>query len=89
MVFAHRYPTPPPRRMAALWTGLVITLDAVLVAGLIMRDFSMFDSMLGTWLPFALIFLGAWPGGVLGHRLGRRWHGVDPGSLRPVHGPQR
>jgi uncharacterized membrane protein YhdT len=41
---------------ALIFTGLAITLDAVLVAPVFERSYAMFGSILGTWLPFALIF---------------------------------
>jgi hypothetical protein len=34
-------------------TAIVAVLDAVIVAGLVLRDFAMFTSLAGTWLPFA------------------------------------
>ncbi len=45
-----------PFQTAVIFTGFVIFMDAFLVALLIMRSFEMFGSILGTWLPFALIF---------------------------------
>jgi hypothetical protein len=41
---------------AAGFVGVVIAMDVVVVAGLIQREFTMFTSFVGTWLPFALIF---------------------------------
>lgn len=41
---------------AAVFVGVVMALDVVVVAVLIQREFTMFRSVLGTWLPFALIF---------------------------------
>lgn len=38
------------------FVAVVIVLDVVVVAMLIQRDFAMFRSIPGTWLPFALIF---------------------------------
>lgn len=39
---------------------VVITLDFFVVALLIQRDLAMFRSALGTWIPFALIFLSTY-----------------------------
>jgi hypothetical protein len=36
---------------------IVIGMDFFVVALLIQRDFAMFRSVLGTWLPFGMIFL--------------------------------
>ena len=41
---------------AAAITGIVIALDALVVAPLFERSYAMFRSFIGTWLPFALIF---------------------------------
>lgn len=38
------------------FVAVVIAMDALVVALLIQRKFTMFKSLLGTWLPFALIF---------------------------------
>jgi hypothetical protein len=42
---------------ATVLTGLVVMLDAVVVAPLFERSYAMFRSLIGTWLPFAAIFL--------------------------------
>ena len=61
----------PPIVVAVTFTAMVITLDALVVALLIERSFAMFSSVLGTWLPFALIFVSAFVTGTL---LWRRDH---------------
>jgi hypothetical protein len=40
--------------------GFVVMLDFFLVALVINRSLDMFRSFLGTWLPFALIFIATW-----------------------------
>jgi hypothetical protein len=42
---------------ARVMTGLVLILDAVVVAPLWERSYAMFRSLIGTWLPFGAIFL--------------------------------
>jgi hypothetical protein len=49
-----------PRPTAIAFTATVAVLDAVIVAGLVLRDFAMFASFAGTWLPFGLILLVTW-----------------------------
>lgn len=49
-----------PATTAAIFVVIVVSLDALVVAPLIEKSFDMFRSILGTWLPFALIFLAAW-----------------------------
>lgn len=46
-----------PLTTATVFTLTVITLDFFIVALLINRSFDMFRSVLGTWIPFGLIFL--------------------------------
>jgi Na+-transporting NADH:ubiquinone oxidoreductase subunit NqrD len=50
---------------AVVITGAVVVLDAVLVAPLFERSYAMFKSLIGTWIPFALIFLASWAAGIL------------------------
>ena len=50
---------------AIVITGLVIVLDAIVVAPLFERSYAMFRSVIGTWLPFAAIFLASWAAGML------------------------
>ena len=50
---------------AAAMTGLIVALDALVVAPLFERSYAMFRSALGTWFPFAAIFLASWAAGAL------------------------
>jgi menaquinone-dependent protoporphyrinogen oxidase len=49
-----------PLPTALGWMALVALLDLTVVAGGILHSFSMFASVIGTWLPFAAIFLSTW-----------------------------
>ena len=57
----HRLLAPDfdPALRAASITGLITFLDAAVVAPFIERSFAMFRSPIGTWLPFAAIFLAS------------------------------
>jgi menaquinone-dependent protoporphyrinogen oxidase len=46
-----------PITAAAAFAATVGVLDLIVVAGLIQHSLAMFTSVIGTWLPFALIFL--------------------------------
>jgi hypothetical protein len=50
---------------AASITGLVILLDVAIVAPFLERSFAMFRSPIGTWLPFAAMFLASLAAGIL------------------------
>jgi len=53
-----------PIGTAATFVAIVIFLDVFVIALLIERSFDMFRSVLGTWLPFVLIFIAIWAGTV-------------------------
>ena len=50
---------------AAVLTGIVIVLDAAVVAPFFERSYTMFRSVIGTWLPFAAIFVASVAAGIL------------------------
>lgn len=54
-----------PLPTAVTWTAMVMLLDLVVVAGAIVQSLDMFKSLIGTWLPFALIFFSTWVTGGL------------------------
>ncbi|MGO9004443.1 MAG: hypothetical protein ACLQIQ_07900 [Beijerinckiaceae bacterium] len=49
---------------AAVFLAIVVALDVFVVALFVERSFAMFASVLGTWLPFALIFAATWTVGL-------------------------
>lgn len=49
-----------PLLTAALFISIVIFMDFFLVALVINKSMEMFQSLLGTWIPFALIFLSTY-----------------------------
>lgn len=68
VVTAHLFLRSGGRRpilVAGTFTAVVIALDALIVAWLIQGSFRMFSSALGTWVPFALIFVSAFATGSL------------------------
>ncbi len=54
----------PALRALAL-TGVVVGLDAFVVAPLFERSAAMFRSVIGTWLPFAAILAAGWTAGLI------------------------
>jgi hypothetical protein len=54
-----------PMLRAAVMTSVVVILDAAVVAPLFERSYAMFRSSIGTWIPFASIFLSSWTAGIL------------------------
>ena len=59
-VYFQRFNLTTPLQTATVFTAIVIFLDVFVVALLIEGSFAMFGSVLGTWLPFLLIFLATY-----------------------------
>lgn len=51
-----RFAFTTPLQTALIFAGTVILMDVVVIALFVERSFAMFSSLLGTWIPFALIF---------------------------------
>ena len=58
-------PEISPGARAVAITGIVVLLDALVIAPLFERSYAMFSSIIGTWLPFAAIFAASWAASVL------------------------
>jgi len=68
--------------------GMVIGLDAGLVAPVFERSYEMFRSVLGTWIPFALIVVASY----LVARVGRQTTSNGTGTedaAKHAHAPVR
>lgn len=76
VAYFHRPDAWPPLRTAIAFVGVVMCMDFVFAALLIQRSLDMFASILGTWLPFVLIFLSTWATGIAlgGHHPGTATH---------------
>ncbi len=57
-VYFTRFGEATPVAAAFWFEGFVFLVDLLFVALIINRSLAMFRSVLGTWLPFLLIFLG-------------------------------
>lgn len=56
LVYFRRFNFTTPLQTALIFVGFVIAVDFFVVAFLINRSLDMFTNLLGTWIPFALIF---------------------------------
>jgi hypothetical protein len=54
-----------PLQTATIFMLSAISLDAIIVATFVEKSFEMFTSPIGTWIPFALIFLATYATGNL------------------------
>ncbi len=64
LVYFKKLDLTTPLRTAIFFTGFVIFMDSFVVAFLIQRSFVMFTSILGTWIPFMLIFISTFATGM-------------------------
>jgi hypothetical protein len=65
LVYLRKFKLTTPLKTAAIFISFVIAMDVFVVAMLINKSFEMFTSLLGTWLPFALIFASTYATGIL------------------------
>ena len=56
LIYFNKFNYTTPMQTAIIFVGFVVALDFFLVAFVILRSLDMFYSLLGTWIPFALIF---------------------------------
>jgi len=66
LFYFRRFSYTSPLATALIFVGFVILVDFFLVAMVIMKSFDMFTSLLGTWIPFALIFASTYLTGIIG-----------------------
>ncbi len=58
--YFKRFHYTSPLQTAFVFLGFVVFMDAFLIALLVEKSFAMFSSVLGTWIPFSLIFLSTY-----------------------------
>ncbi len=76
-LFFRRFPDAAPLATAFEFIAIVMAMDLFVVALLILHSLAMFASLLGTWIPFALIWAATYLTGVW---LARRPKTVHPAS---------
>ena len=64
---AFNYTTP--LQTALVFLAFAILMDFFVIALLVQKSFAMFASVLGTWIPFALIFASTYVTGLLTRRV--------------------
>lgn len=60
LIYFRKFNYTTPLQTALIFTGFVITVDFFLVALIINKSLEMFTVPLGTWIPFALIFISTY-----------------------------
>ncbi len=66
LVYFKRFSYTTPLQTAIAFLAFVVCMDVFLVALFVEKSFAMFTSILGTWIPFALIFLSTYLVGMWG-----------------------
>jgi len=59
-VYYRKFAFTKPLTTALVFIGFVILMDAGLVAPVFEQSYEMFTSLIGTWIPFLLIFLSTY-----------------------------
>ena len=60
LVYFRKFNYTTPLQTALIFIAFVVAMDFFVVAMLINRSFEMFTSLLGTWIPFTLIFISTY-----------------------------
>ncbi|MBT8331009.1 MAG: hypothetical protein KJP06_01655 [Deltaproteobacteria bacterium] len=60
VIYFKHFNFTDPLTTAIIFISFIIFMDIFIVALLIQKSFAMFKSILGTWLPFTLIFLATY-----------------------------
>lgn len=58
--YFKKYDFTTPLEAAGLFVGFVVLMDFIVVALLINKSLAMFGNVLGTWIPFILIFISVY-----------------------------
>jgi len=64
LIYFKKFNYTTPLQTGVIFVGFVIVVDFFVVALLINRSLEMFASLLGTWIPFALIFISTYVTGL-------------------------
>jgi hypothetical protein len=63
-VYFTKFGYTTPFQTAAIFLGFVLLMDGGVIAPFVEKSFAMFASILGTWIPFVLIFVSTYLVGV-------------------------
>ena len=72
LIYFQKFNYTTPLQTATIFVGFVIAVDFFGVALLINRSLEMFTGLLGTWIPFALIFASTYVTGIFVQRTAER-----------------
>lgn len=69
LIYFNFFNYTTPLQTAAIFVGIAILMDLVVVALLIEKSFEMFSSLIGTWIPWGLMFISTY---LVGSQITRR-----------------
>lgn len=73
-----RFPGSPPATTSVAMVGIVVGLDALIVALFLEHSYAMFRSVLGTWVPFSAIVVTSYLVGLAtSRRTGEQGRRID------------
>ncbi len=64
-IYFRKFNYTGPLQTAVAFLGFVVFMDVFVIALFVEKSFAMFTSLLGTWIPFSLIFLSTCLTGLL------------------------
>ena len=59
-IYFKQFNYTTPLQTAIIFLAFVVGMDVFVIAPFVEKSFAMFASILGTWIPFALIFLATY-----------------------------
>ncbi len=68
LIYFQKFSYTTPLQTGIIFVFFVILVDFFVVALLINKSLEMFASLLGTWIPFTLIFVSTYMTGIFVHR---------------------
>ena len=72
LLYFKRFNYTTPLITSLIFLGFIMGVDFFVVAIAILKSLEMFTSWLGTWLPFALIFISTYFTGLIVNKYGRK-----------------
>lgn len=81
--YSVRYPDASALGVSLTMLSVVVGLDALVVAPFLERSYAMFRSVLGTWVPFALIFAASYIAAHLARQRAGQEEGGGGGAAPP------
>ncbi len=69
LIYFEQFDYTTPLQTALTFLAFVVFMDVFVIALFVEKSFAMFTSLLGTWVPFALIFLSTYFTGLLREKM--------------------